>query len=118
MSTHIKGNIDLNNRPIVRNPDGSISTVRSISFNIDGKEVLIPTIRKGLNRPMTDSEAIKHYADTGEHLGIFNSPEDADAYSQQLHEEQMKRYKSYDRSNYKDGVYYDNSETPVSVTNL
>jgi len=37
-----KGNINLLNRPIVYNQDGTISTILSTSFNIDGKEVLLP----------------------------------------------------------------------------
>ena len=38
------GNIDLTSRPSFRNADGSISTVGSASYNIDGKEVLLPTV--------------------------------------------------------------------------
>ena len=87
-----EGNIDLNNRPIVKNPDGSISTVLSKSFNIDGKETLLPTIRQGLDRPMTDEEALGHYKNTGEHLGKFNSIKDANKYAQILHESQGEKY--------------------------
>jgi hypothetical protein len=77
------GNIDLLNRPIVRNPDGSFSTEISKSFNFDGKEVLIPTIVNG--KRVSDNEAIEHYKKTGEHLGIFNSPEEANAMAEKIH---------------------------------
>ena len=85
-----KGNIDLNKRPVVKNKDGSISTVRSMSFEEDGKEVLIPTVVG--NKVVSDKEAIAYYRKTGEHLGKFDSPKAADAYAKTLHEQQGDKY--------------------------
>jgi hypothetical protein len=83
------GNIDLKNRPRVKNADGTISTVRSISVGIDGKEVLIPTVSPQ-GRILTDQQAIDLYRKTGKHLGIFTDPDTATAYAKQLHEQQAK----------------------------
>ena len=77
------GNIDLNNRKIVYNPDGSFSTESSFSVNIDGNEVILPTIING--KRVSQQEAITHYYQTGEHLGIFNSIEAANKYAEQIH---------------------------------
>ena len=83
------GNINLQNRPRVKNPDGSISTVRSIGVNIDGQEVLLPTISDD-GRIMSPDEAIAQYRATGKHLGKFGSQAESDAYGQSLHKEQEK----------------------------
>jgi len=85
------GNIDLDNRPVVKNRDGSISTVRSMSFNEDGMEVLIPTIRDD-GKVMTEDEAIAHYRKTGRHLGKFATPEEATAYAKQLSASQGRQF--------------------------
>lgn len=84
------GNIDIHRRPVVHNRDGSISTVRSISIGTDAGEVLIPTVIG--DRVVSDEAAIQHYFRTGEHLGIFKTPDAATAYAKSLHEQQALEY--------------------------
>lgn len=86
-----EGNIDLSARPVVKNPDGSISTVRSMSFNIDGREVLLPTVSPD-GRVLTPEETVALYRQTGRHLGAFSTPEEATAYAQELHKQQEQLY--------------------------
>ena len=83
----IPGNIDLNNRPQVKNADGTTSTVRTISVGIDGKEYLIPTVTDD-GRVVSDEEAIELFKKTGRHFGAFDTPENATAYAQALHQQQ------------------------------
>ena len=80
------GNIDITTRPRVQNQDGSVSTVRSMGVNIDGKEVLIPTVVDG--KVVSDEEAIAHYKQTGENLGVFSSAAASSAYAEKLHNQQ------------------------------
>lgn len=81
-----RGNINLNKRQVVHNSDGSISTERSFSVNIDGKEVLLPTVING--KIVSEEEAIRHYEETGEYLGKFNTVKEAEEYAEKLHERQ------------------------------
>src|SRR4030095_11245764 len=81
------GNIDLVAQPRVRNADGSISTVRSMSFGEGGKEILIPTVAHDGSRILSEQEAIDQYHRSGKHLGVFDTPEHAASYAKRLHDE-------------------------------
>lgn len=85
------GNIDLGARPVVKNKDGSTSTVRSISVEQDGKEVLIPTVSDD-GKLLSNDDAIKAYEKTGRHLGVFADRKAADAYANALHNQQQTLY--------------------------
>ena len=85
-----KGTIDMNNRKVIHNEDGSISTERSFSFYDEdtGKEILIPLIVNG--KVLTEEQAIDHYYETEakgkpEYLGMFDDWRDADEYAVMLH---------------------------------
>ena len=75
-----QGNIDLYDRPDVNG-----STVRSMSFEDDGREILIPTVVG--DRIVSDDEAIEEYRRTGKHMGVFDSPEHATAYASAVHDD-------------------------------
>jgi hypothetical protein len=89
-----EGNIDLTKRNPVANPDGSISTVRSLSVNLGKGEVLIPTTADDGSRILSNKEAIEQYKTTGKFLGRFDTPENATSYAQDLHKQQDKYYNS------------------------
>ena len=71
------GNIDLKSLPSVSNPDGTHSSVRSMSVSFkNGEHVLIPTIHP-LGSVMTPDESIIQYRRTGRHLGKYGTAEAA-----------------------------------------
>jgi DNA-binding CsgD family transcriptional regulator len=90
------GNIDLSKRKPVKLPSGDTATIRSMSVGTEDGEVLIPTI--GPNGedwdPKTEDgykKAWNHYVQTGQHLGIFNTPKEATVYGEWLHDREQDR---------------------------
>jgi len=71
--------IDMSKRKRWPNPDGTFSSVKSMSFNMDGKEFLIPTLRGEDGVVMEPDQAIDHFFKTGEYLGEYSTPAEATA---------------------------------------
>jgi len=86
-----QGNIDLAKRPRVINPDGSVSTVRSMSIGTDAGEYLIPTVSDA-GKSLSEQQAIEQFYATGRHLGLFDSPGNATAYAKRLHDQQARSF--------------------------
>lgn len=88
-----KGNISLNNRPVQWHKNGKdYSSLESMSFNENGKEVLIPQVVNG--KLLSEDAAIEHYRRTGEHLGKFNTPEEATQHAIALERRQQAYYEN------------------------
>ena len=77
-----EGNIDHRGRPAVDLGGGRTGTILSIGIDVDGTEYLIPRIYDGAVH--TEEEATARFYDTGEHLGAFDTVENANAYGSAL----------------------------------
>ena len=86
----ITGNIDLSNRPRVKNPDGKISTVRTIGVQADGLEFVIPTVSDD-GKLLSDAQAIALFKKSKKHLGAFKTKEQATDFAKQLHESEAAK---------------------------
>jgi hypothetical protein len=87
------GNVDVTNRPNIKNPDGSHSSVFTMSFGTDNGEVLVPGVGDGKTYPLrklSTHEALDQFRKTGNNFGTFRTPEQATAYAEILHEDQAK----------------------------
>jgi hypothetical protein len=79
------GNVDLYAQPKVTNADGSTSTVDSSSYNIDGVEVLLPSVTPDGRHLRSPDDIVAEYRRTGRHLGKFPDVASANAHAGQLH---------------------------------
>jgi len=86
------GNINISDQPLIRNSDGTVSNLRSISVGDERGEILIPTVADNPPRIMTNKEAIEEFRRTGRHLGIFKTPQAATAFAKKLSAEQARKF--------------------------
>ena len=94
-----KGNIDIYNRPQVKLQDGSTATVRTMGITDyrDGKNVNIPTIGPN-GEDWSPKQAEDYYYKTGQHLGKFDTIENADSAAEMLHLQQERYYLRRDKN--------------------
>lgn len=83
-----QGNLDIT-KPIaiVKQKDGTVATVKTMSFGTDRGEVVIPTVHPD-GYIMSNEEAIAYFRKTGKNFGTFDSIESATQFAQSLHEYQ------------------------------
>lgn len=81
------GNVNLYDRPGLPSPEkGGYGNIFTGTHEIEGGKIaLLPHIVNGIK--LSGKEAFEHFKRTGEHAGIFNSREAADAFDKQLHED-------------------------------
>ena len=70
------GTLPANGKPILRNPDGSISTEETITIEVDGKFYNIPTIVNGVRVPEHAAELLFR-AGQNKPVGEFKSLDEA-----------------------------------------
>ena len=108
----VPGTIDLYNRPVRHNEDGSISTVRSTAFTLDdGSVILIPTISPS-GQEWTPEQALDYAKKTGQHLGIYDNEEEADAAAEQIHQQQAIMYDPENQNDVRHISYGDPMRSP------
>jgi hypothetical protein len=98
----VRGNIDMKRRPAVKNPDGSVSSVRSISIGEDDVEVLIPTVSDD-GRIMSNDEAIASYKKSGKHLGKYRNIAAANRFARRIHESEERKLNRANRKKARHG---------------
>ncbi len=80
-------------KTVIRNPDGSISTVRTVSWDSDGRYFVAPTIRLRRGKPvqLSEDEAIQEAMRSRDAMP-FNSREESDNFARALHNRHSKLF--------------------------
>ena len=86
-----KPTIDLSKRKAFNNSDGTIYSIMTTSFNVDGKEYVVPTVLPDGTK-MDAKQAFEHFMLSGEHLGSFKTVDEATSYAKKLSNAQGQRY--------------------------
>lgn len=84
-------NTNFTDYPVVEDFDGRVEVMNSTSFNIDGKEVLVPMVDKK-GRLLNEDEAFEQYQQTKEHFGTFEDPESASRYADTIQRHMKEVY--------------------------
>lgn len=94
------------NRPSYIDSEGGRRSEYKMGVNINGEEVLIPTVVNG--RQLSGDEAVQRYKESGLHMGKYKTPTEADYYSRlrtakyNVLEDPVR----YDSSSFRDGGKY------------
>lgn len=105
------GNINLHGRPVVANKDGSYSTEESFSRGTKDGEVLVPSVVKG--EKLSQDDAWDHYKKTGEHMGIFDTPDHADSYAEKVHNRTLTNSDGTKNEEGEAAIHSPQEDTPV-----
>jgi len=83
--------MDPGSQPAVQNANGEISTVRTMGFEDNGRQVNVPSVPAEGGRIMSNDEAYQRYKDTGRHLGKYDTIEQAGAAAERLHQQEAQQ---------------------------
>ncbi len=81
-------------KTMIKNPDGTISTVRAASFEADGRHFVAPQVRLIDGKPVVlPLEQAKIMALDNHDAIPFDTQEEADAYANNLHQAHEKKFR-------------------------
>lgn len=106
------------NRPVIWNKDGRYSTEKNIVTEIDGVSYILPTIINGEEK--TKDEAVKHFLETGEHFGGYESDAKALKAEKEMHDKTEAAYDkklSFQQSSFSNQIVENYRNIPKATQN-